>query len=369
MPSAPPSVERPCQHNEWYDLRTRKNKFKIMRCTVCQKKWKLPVATMNMCPGYRDGRCGKGQECAALHIIKGEREKKLPKLLADDESDGDDSSSKPDAAPQQGQTAAQRKPAASAPGHSARLSLSSEHHNHSQPHSFGHTQHPHHKLQPARGFPLHAADTVFQFSTASAVGRRSWPNGFSLQQIAEHADFGVGVLSTRSEELIMLQGRLFAASFQTNQVRELPRNSSESAAFATATVSGPEGEALGMPQVATLEGVKRALTSCLDLRYFWTIRMSGTFTTVQLQRLPEAGRADSGQNVLRDVRGSLLGFFTPDAFSNTSLPGFSFSFIDSTRTVGGGVQDFTLTAPRVLVCKKTCFHCQLPVSQKTGRAC
>eukprot|EP01059_Diplonema_ambulator_P002694 TRINITY_DN12336_c0_g1_i3.p1 TRINITY_DN12336_c0_g1~~TRINITY_DN12336_c0_g1_i3.p1 ORF type:complete len:521 (+),score=167.22 TRINITY_DN12336_c0_g1_i3:217-1779(+) len=64
----PPSVKRPCVHNEWDDVRTRKGS-KILRCRTCQRKWKLPSSHVPRCLPFLRGHCGN-ESCHLLHVHK-----------------------------------------------------------------------------------------------------------------------------------------------------------------------------------------------------------------------------------------------------------------------------------------------------------
>eukprot|EP01064_Diplonema_japonicum_P031738 TRINITY_DN5768_c4_g1_i1.p1 TRINITY_DN5768_c4_g1~~TRINITY_DN5768_c4_g1_i1.p1 ORF type:complete len:532 (+),score=141.94 TRINITY_DN5768_c4_g1_i1:162-1757(+) len=64
----PPSVKRPCVHNDWDDVRTRKGS-KILRCRTCQRKWKLPSSHVPRCLPFLRGHC-PNDSCHLLHVHK-----------------------------------------------------------------------------------------------------------------------------------------------------------------------------------------------------------------------------------------------------------------------------------------------------------
>eukprot|EP00755_Sulcionema_specki_P018773 Sspe_Gene.67718::Locus_39960_Transcript_2_2_Confidence_0.667_Length_2313::g.67718::m.67718 len=67
---APPADScRPCSHNDWDDVRTRKG-AKILRCRTCQGKWKLPSAKVPRCTPFLSGHCEKGASCPMAHVHK-----------------------------------------------------------------------------------------------------------------------------------------------------------------------------------------------------------------------------------------------------------------------------------------------------------
>eukprot|EP01065_Artemidia_motanka_P021914 TRINITY_DN2613_c0_g1_i1.p1 TRINITY_DN2613_c0_g1~~TRINITY_DN2613_c0_g1_i1.p1 ORF type:complete len:493 (+),score=155.62 TRINITY_DN2613_c0_g1_i1:80-1480(+) len=67
---APPAdTSRPCDHNDWDDVRTRKG-AKILRCRACQSKWKLPSARVPRCAHFLSGHCERGSACSSVHVHK-----------------------------------------------------------------------------------------------------------------------------------------------------------------------------------------------------------------------------------------------------------------------------------------------------------
>eukprot|EP01063_Lacrimia_lanifica_P034932 TRINITY_DN6558_c5_g1_i1.p2 TRINITY_DN6558_c5_g1~~TRINITY_DN6558_c5_g1_i1.p2 ORF type:complete len:572 (+),score=227.54 TRINITY_DN6558_c5_g1_i1:68-1783(+) len=69
QPGGTPSVHRPCLHNDWDDVRTRKGS-KILRCRLCQRKWKLASSTVPRCASFLQNICPNGLQCAFLHVHK-----------------------------------------------------------------------------------------------------------------------------------------------------------------------------------------------------------------------------------------------------------------------------------------------------------
>eukprot|EP00755_Sulcionema_specki_P028038 Sspe_Gene.89024::Locus_60893_Transcript_3_6_Confidence_0.583_Length_470::g.89024::m.89024 len=63
------SSEPMCQHNDWDDVRTRKGS-KVLRCRLCQSKWKVSASGMPRCVPFAQGRCLNGMACPSLHIHK-----------------------------------------------------------------------------------------------------------------------------------------------------------------------------------------------------------------------------------------------------------------------------------------------------------
>ena len=64
----PNESQRPCEHNDWDDVRTRKG-FKILRCRQCQKTWKL-TSSAPRCMDFLHDSCEAGENCTRLHVSR-----------------------------------------------------------------------------------------------------------------------------------------------------------------------------------------------------------------------------------------------------------------------------------------------------------
>eukprot|EP01059_Diplonema_ambulator_P003728 TRINITY_DN1343_c0_g1_i1.p1 TRINITY_DN1343_c0_g1~~TRINITY_DN1343_c0_g1_i1.p1 ORF type:complete len:128 (+),score=28.65 TRINITY_DN1343_c0_g1_i1:47-430(+) len=60
------SSVRPCVHNDWDDVRTRHG-YKLLRCRLCQGRWKLPSSEVPRCMAFLHNRCAEAC-CEMLHV-------------------------------------------------------------------------------------------------------------------------------------------------------------------------------------------------------------------------------------------------------------------------------------------------------------
>jgi acetolactate decarboxylase len=84
----------------------------------------------------------------------------------------------------------------------------------------------------------------------------------------------------------------------------------------------------------------------------------------QKQPYPPLTQATEGQAETRfsDVDGVLVGFRTPDFEQGISVAGYHLHFLNSDRTGGGHVLDFTLEHGEVAVSGASQLHLSLPTS-------
>eukprot|EP01064_Diplonema_japonicum_P003294 TRINITY_DN1213_c0_g1_i1.p1 TRINITY_DN1213_c0_g1~~TRINITY_DN1213_c0_g1_i1.p1 ORF type:complete len:175 (+),score=44.66 TRINITY_DN1213_c0_g1_i1:61-525(+) len=68
--STPLAHVKPCTHNCWEDVRTRKRN-KILRCIECSNKWKVSASDISRCPSFLStSKCALGEQCPKLHVFK-----------------------------------------------------------------------------------------------------------------------------------------------------------------------------------------------------------------------------------------------------------------------------------------------------------
>eukprot|EP01064_Diplonema_japonicum_P000138 TRINITY_DN10081_c0_g1_i8.p1 TRINITY_DN10081_c0_g1~~TRINITY_DN10081_c0_g1_i8.p1 ORF type:complete len:271 (+),score=35.06 TRINITY_DN10081_c0_g1_i8:42-815(+) len=64
----PPTLDRPCAHNSWDLVRTKKG-VALLRCRTCVSQWKLSIFDVSKCKKfYSDEGCPKGDSCRHLHV-------------------------------------------------------------------------------------------------------------------------------------------------------------------------------------------------------------------------------------------------------------------------------------------------------------
>ena len=78
----PPSISRPCKHNDWDSVRI-KNQIVLLRCRICTSQWKIKVAQIKRCNHFPEGVCTR-TKCPFLHIhVRKQTRAELEKKLAD----------------------------------------------------------------------------------------------------------------------------------------------------------------------------------------------------------------------------------------------------------------------------------------------
>ncbi|KAJ9464490.1 hypothetical protein DIPPA_24771 [Diplonema papillatum] len=72
----PTYTECPCDHNEWDNVRAKKDCI-TLRCRVCSAKWKTRSAALSRCKAFQNNTCS--EDCDGVHIFRHKSNKKAEK--------------------------------------------------------------------------------------------------------------------------------------------------------------------------------------------------------------------------------------------------------------------------------------------------
>lgn len=196
-------------------------------------------------------------------------------------------------------------------------------------------------LSSALGLDRHS---LFQVSTSTALVEGVFRGAVTVGDLRRHGDFGLGTYDGLDGELVMVDGACFrvggGGSVTTaDDGWEVP--------FAVVTRFVPD-DASTLASFDTLAQLETALD---DLRpsenVFVGLRIEGRFTRLSLRA---ACRAGAGEDLVAatshqsefttgDLRGTLVGFWTPIYATAVNVPGYHFHFLAADHSVGGHVLD------------------------------
>src|SRR5271163_3396750 len=217
----------------------------------------------------------------------------------------------------------------------------------------------------------HAPDDdaeVYQFSTISALLEGVYDGDVTIADILRHGDFGLGTFNHLDGEMVILDGVCYRLRADGSATRAALTDRTP---FAAVTRFHTDFE------IAIETRTKEAeVTGAIDRQIessnlIYAIRITGRFAelhtrTVMEQKKPYTTltQATEGQAETRfsDVTGVVVGFRTPDYQQGISVAGYHLHFLNSDRTSGGHVLDFSLERGQVAVSGASQLHLSLPTS-------
>lgn len=190
---------------------------------------------------------------------------------------------------------------------------------------------------PGRAADLHQTGAIGALAAGDYHGRETFA------ALARHGDFGLGTFAGLDGEMVAEGGRFYQVRSDGTVRRVSPGGK---APFAQVVFFGGTVD-LGRVDGLTLKALTDALAARLpDPSRMYAVRVDGAFEALtarsvpaQREPWPPLAEAIKGQTVfpMENVRGVLVGFYTPPGLPDLSPPGWHFHFLSADRTRGGHV--------------------------------
>ncbi len=210
--------------------------------------------------------------------------------------------------------------------------------------------------------------TLFQISTTGALVEGISRGEVTVATLREHGDLGLGTFDSLDGEMVVVDGRFYQVR-SDGTVHEVADE--VHTPYAVITKFDPEpAVAIGdCRHVGELHQRLDRLRTSDNL--FYAFRIDGTFDWVQTRAVARTSEgvplvdatACQPEFQLRDVRGTLVGFYSPPYVKSLTVPGYHLHFLTDDRTAGGHLLD---CAGRDLVVRferEANFRLSLPVTQ------
>lgn len=183
-------------------------------------------------------------------------------------------------------------------------------------------------------------DALYQVSTSSALVEGVADGAVDCGSLKKCGDLGLGTFEHLDGEMVVVDGHVFQVR-SNGSVHEV--SDDVLTPFATVTRFSPDIQVL-LKECTGLGSLLEALDRLRPTdNYFFSIRIEGLFKHVRTRALC---RMKPGTKLLHaaavqpefefhDVRGSLVGFWSPSYVKTLSIPGYHLHFITEDRSGGG----------------------------------
>ncbi len=186
-------------------------------------------------------------------------------------------------------------------------------------------------------------------SPINAILEGLYETPLTISELKQFGDFGIGTFNDLNGELILLDG--IAYQFDVDGVVHKVKDD-EKTPFAAACFFQPFSVEEIQSQL-DYSALNSFLDRCLPSpNMLYAIRIDGSFSQIRTRSVPKTknytplveATAFQKEMRLKDVEGSLVGFYTPEFMPSVNVPGFHFHFITSDRRLGGHLLECDLTS-------------------------
>jgi acetolactate decarboxylase len=225
-------------------------------------------------------------------------------------------------------------------------------------------------LRRALDKPLH---TLFQISTSRALVHGVYEEAVSTGRLLNHGDFGLGTFDELDGEMVILDGTIYQIC-SDGTVRLVDAN--VGTPFATVLNFSADGEML----LQDLKSLAELCDLCDRKRQsdnlFYAFRVDGLFKSIHTRAMRRtqggvsltAAASVQPEFHFTDIKGTLVGFWSPPYASAVDIPGYHFHFISADRTKGGHLLDCSGENVNLHWQSVRDFHLSLPDTEEFLRS-
>lgn len=207
---------------------------------------------------------------------------------------------------------------------------------------------------------------IFQYSTINAIMQGQYEGDIELSEMKKHGNMGIGTINDLDGELIELDSKFYQVD-STGKLTELSEKTKTP--FAVTTEFNPQ-KTLTVSNVTDFNDLGNKLKAQFENKnHFYAIKLTGTFKYVKARTVPKQTRpypplteVTPNQSVFEfnNVKGTIIGFYTPNYASTIQVPGFHMHFITDDKTSGGHILNFQFDTAQAEIQDIPEFDLKLP---------
>ncbi len=216
-------------------------------------------------------------------------------------------------------------------------------------------------------------DTLFQVSTLQALMQGYYYPVSTVGELKENGDFGIGCFEAVNGELIMVDGVVYQAIYDSSIL--VPDNN---VAIPYATVTFFNNDiSFELENVSSMENLKEQLNKIVNENgnnIFYFVRIDGTFDTLYYRSeyaqkepykpLAKAMETDQTFFNKENETGTIVGLYCPDFMDKLNSAGWHFHFITQDKQSGGHLLNLSSKKMAVQLDKKTDFKMKIIEDEK-----
>jgi len=213
-------------------------------------------------------------------------------------------------------------------------------------------------------------DAVYQYSAISAFMQGGYAGTLKFADIRERGDFGLGTFDGIDGEMTALDGKFYQIRADG---RVYPVEDSALSPFAQVKFFNPDLQ-LAIDQEMGLAELGRFLDTALGTRnLFFALRIEGEFAYVKTRSIDRQVKPyrpflevakEQREFEFSNVRGVMVGFFSPAYLPRLTPPGYHFHFLTADRRSGGHLLDCRIKKGTVFIDRASEFDLGLPAGQE-----
>ena len=213
-------------------------------------------------------------------------------------------------------------------------------------------------------------DIVYQTSTINALIEGIYDGDITFEELYKHGNFGLGTFNQLDGEMIALDGNFY--QIKANGIAYLVDESMQTP-FSVVTFFESDDKIL-LRESKNYSELEHYLDDLLPTEnIFYAIKIEGTFEYIKARSVPKQNKPYSNLTIVvqnqsvfefNDVRGTIVGFRTPEYVNGINVPGYHFHFITEDRQAGGHMLECKLDKVIINIDYTSDFYLVLPENEE-----
>lgn len=211
-------------------------------------------------------------------------------------------------------------------------------------------------------------ETLYQMSTITSLLAGAYDGQISFEVLRQYGDQGIGTFDRLDGEMIEVDGNFYQIKADGTAH---PVAGSTLSPFAAVTYFDPDQSIVVDKEMSLAQLQERMDKAMSNKNMFYAINITGEFPYVKTRSVPAQKKpyprlADITKSQptfeLKNVKGTLVGFWCPAVSQGVNVPGFHLHFLSEDKTTGGHLLDLSIAKGLAQLDATPCFFMALPLT-------
>ncbi|MBU3025805.1 acetolactate decarboxylase [Zobellia galactanivorans] len=231
-------------------------------------------------------------------------------------------------------------------------------------------EHPHPHNVDENGLAPHTENTIHQYAPTVALLNSIYEGDITPRQMVQQGNIGIGTVNHLAGELVAVDGVVYTIDAEGG-IKEAPENL-ESPNMTM--INFQPKKTVTIENIESYEDLSKELQKyATSINSFYAYRIKGKFGYLKMASAHKVENEDVSlfeyldtrvMYTRENIKGTLVGLFTPDYLGNIVIPGMHFHFLSEDIKLGGHLEDIKFDRLQVEIQEVNQVNLQLPQTEK-----
>ncbi|MUH34435.1 acetolactate decarboxylase [Zobellia amurskyensis] len=235
--------------------------------------------------------------------------------------------------------------------------------------TYGH-EHPHPHSLDENGLAPYTENTIHQYAPTVALLNSIYEGDITPEQMVQQGNIGIGTVNHLAGELVAVDGVVYTIDAEGG-IKVAPQDL-ESPNMTM--INFQPKRTVTVENIGSYEDLTKALQKyATSINSFYAYRIKGEFGYLKMASAHKVENEDVSlfeyldtrvMYTRENIKGTLVGLFTPDYLGNIVIPGMHFHFLSEDIKLGGHLEDIRFDKLQVEIQEINQVNLQLPEIEK-----